>query len=161
MESSNQFTCLTYNTIDFLIQSKYILFGLYLKEANTKKQAAFENEVLPHINIGSFLEKQFMCKPTGESNTLLVMKKDDFGPDFQKQIVEYTGTDFPESGNFAISLNTSVTSRVMNVKILRLLPQGIRLTLNECGVNAIGFAKRRQILISPDKLLITLMRGEK
>ena len=161
MESSNQFTCLTYNTIDFLIQSKYILFGLYLKEPNTNKSAVFENEVLPHINIGPFLENQFMCKPTGESNTLLVMKKDDFDSDFQKLIVEYTGTAFPASGNFAISVNTAVSSRVMNIKILRLLPQGIRKAVNDYGVNAIAFAKRRQLLISPDNLLKQLMRCEK
>ena len=161
MESSNQFTCLTYNTIDFLIQSKYILFGLYLKEPNTNKSAVFENEVLPHINIGPFLENQFMCKPTGESNTLLVMKKDDFDSDFQKLIVEYTGTAFPASGNFAISVNTAVSSRVMNIKILRLLPQGIRKAVNDYGVNAIAFAKRRQLLISPDNLLKKLMRCEK
>ena len=161
MENSNQFTCLTYNTIDFLIQSKYILFGLYLKEANTSRSAVFENEVLPHINISRFLESQFMCKPTGESNTLLVMKKDDFDSDFQKLIVEYTGTAFPASGNFAISVNTAVSSRVMNIKILRLLPQGIRNTVNDYGVHAIAFAKRRQLLISPDNLLKQLMRCEK
>ncbi len=161
MESSNQFTCLTYSTIDFLIQSKYILFGLYLEKPNKELSVVFEKELLPHINIGAFLESEFACEPTGESNTLLVMKKDDFDSDFQKLIVEYTGVNFPASGNFSISVNTSVSSIVMSVKTLRLMPQGIREALNGCGVNAIAFDKRRQLLVSPDKLLERLMRGGK
>lgn len=161
MESSKQFTCLAYDTIDFLIQSKYIVFGIYLNEPNKKRSAVFENEVLPHINIEKFLENQFNCKPTGESNTMLVMKRDDFDSDFQKLIVEYTGIDFSSAGNFAISVGTSVSSTMMNLKTLRLFPQGIRKALNDCGVNAINFSERRQLLISPDNLLKQLMRSEK
>lgn len=161
MESSNQFTCLSYDTIDFLIQSRYIIFGLYLNAANTKKKAVFENEVLPHINISRFLETNFECKPTGESNTMLVLRKDDFDEDFQKQIIEYTGTEFPSSGHFAVSVNTSVSSVIMNIKELRLLPRGIRKKMNDYGVNALGFDNHRQFLISPDNLLKQLMRGAK
>ena len=161
MESSSQFTCLSYDTIDFLIQSRYVLFALYLKEPLTQKRASYEKEVLPHICIDSFLEKHFDCKPTGESSTMLVLKKDDFDADIQKQIVDYTETEFPVSGHFAVSVNSSVSSRIMDVTGLRLFPQGIRLKLNEYGLNAVGFDNHRQFLISPDNLLKQLMRGAK
>lgn len=169
METSNNFTCLSYDTVDFLIQSKYVLFGIYIGLKNEEKHINFEKELLPHINISHFLENRFSCRHVEDCNVMLVMQKDDFDIDLQKMIVDFTDTKFPASGNFAISVNSTVTSRIMDISLLRLIPRGIRLRQNECGICAIGFIQdsknsliqRNQILISPDNLLRKFIRSEK
>ena len=159
METSNHFTCLTYDTIDFLILSKYVLFGIYIGTNSEGNRIDFENEVLPRLSIGAFLEKEFNCHHTEDCNVMLVMNKADFDEDLQKKIVDFTGTAFPATGNFAISVNSSVTSRIIDISFLRLIPEGIRKRTNECGISAIGFTERRQILISPDNLLRSFLWG--
>ena len=161
MEVSNHFTCLTYDTVDFLIQSKYVLFGIYIQSITSEKQITFENEIIPHISIGNYLEENFLCKPVEDCNVMIIFKKDDFSKDLQRKIKKYTGTDFPESGNFAVSLNSQVTSRIMDISFLRAVPEGIRFKMNEYGVSAIGFQndskntslQRKEILLAPDSLL--------
>ena len=161
MEANNHFTCLSYDTIDFLIQSKYVLFGIYLPEKVEEKFISFENEVLPHINLAHFFEDNFLCKKKEECNVMLVMKKDDFDKTLQKKIVKYTEKEFPESGNFAISVNSDITTKLIDLSVLKLIPKGIREKQNSCGINAVAFSEagRRQLLISPDNLLRTFMGG--
>lgn len=161
METSKNFTCISYDTIEFLIQSQYVIFGIYLGNKTIGKNVNFEKELLPHISLGNYLEESFLCQHNEECNVMLVMKKDDFDLEVQKMIVEYTETEFPVSGNFALSVNTSVTSKIMDISLLRLIPNGIRLKLKEYGVSAIAFADKRQILISPDNFLRFFLRGEK
>ena len=159
METSSHFTCLSYDTIDFLILSKYVLFGIYIGTNDDGKRIDFENEVLPKLSIGSFLEKEFHCQHTEECNVMLVMNKSLLDEDVQKKIVNYTGTAFPATGNFAVSVNSSVSSRIMDISYLRLIPDGIRKRMNYCGINAIGFTEKRQILLSPDNILRSFLRG--
>ena len=160
MEASNHFTCLSYDTIDFLFLSKYVLFGIYIGTTNDEKRIDFENEVLPRLSIGNFLEKEFMCQHTEECNVMLVMNKADYDKDLQKKIVDFTGTAFPATGNFAVSINTSVTSRIIDISFLRLIPEGIRRKMNDSGVSAIGFTEKRQILLSPDNILRSFLREQ-
>lgn len=168
METLNHFTCLSYDTIDFLIQSKYVHFGIYLQSDVSEKNILFEEELLPHICIQPFLEKYYQCKAIENCNVMLVMKKDDFDTSLQKQIVKFTGTKFPVSGNFALSVSSAVSSKIIDLSVLKLLPQGIRLKQSECGVSAIGFEgeqkdkclQRRIILLSTDKMLKQLIRSE-
>ena len=159
METANHFTCLSYDTIDFLILSKYVLFGIYIEKSGDEKRIDFENEVLPHLSMGSFLEKEFQCRQKEDCNVMLVMNKSDFEEDLQKKIVDYTETAFPATGNFAISVNSSVSSRILDISFLRLVPQGIRKRMNDFGISAIGFTDKRQILLSPDNLLRCFLRG--
>ena len=159
METANHFTCLTYDTIDFLILSKYVLFGIYIGTNDDGKRIDFENEVLPRLSIGSFLEKEFGCRHTENCNVMLVMNKADFDEELQKKIVDFTGTAFPATGNFAISVNSSVSSRIIDISNLRPIPRGIRKRMKDCGISAIGFTERRQILLSPDNLLRSFLRG--
>lgn len=153
MEAHNHFTCIAYDTIDFLIQSKYVIFGIYLDVEKDVKNIVFNRETLPHIHIGHLLEKEFMCSSLEDCNVVLVMKKNDFEKDVQKLIEDFTETAFPASGNLAISVNSSVSSKIIDMKSLRLIPSSIRERQNECGVCAIGFSMKKQILISPDNLL--------
>ena len=169
METSNHFTCLSYDTVDFLIPSKYVLFGIYLSEADDVKHIFFENETLPLIRIGSFLEEKFNCKSIQECSVMLVMKKSDFIKKAQDLIVSYTETKFPASGNLAISVNSSVASKIIDISNLKPLPNGIRARQKKKGICAIGFQnntnnlgiQRKQILISLDYLLINLIGGKK
>ena len=160
MEASNHFTCLSYDTIDFLILSKYVLFGIYIGTNDDGKRIDFENEVLPRLCIGTFLEKEFHCQHTEDCNVMLVMNKAELDEDIQKKIVDYTGTAFPASGNFAVSVNSSVSSRIMDISYLRLIPEGIRKRMKDCGISAIGFTEKRQILLSPDNILRSFLRGQ-
>lgn len=161
MEAHNHFTCIAYDTVNFLIQSKYIGFGIYLAVDKDVKSIPFNRETLPHIHIGSLLEQTFSCKTVEDCNVVLVMKMQDFAKDVRESIVNYTQTAFPASGNLALSVNTSISSKVMDISCLHLIPEGIRKMQNECGINAIGFVKdsknpeilHKQILISPDFLL--------
>ena len=160
METSNHFTCLTYDTIDFLILSKYVLFGIYIGTNDEGNRINFENEVLPRLSIGAFLEKEFNCRHTEDCNVMLVMNKSDFDEELQKKIVDFTGTAFPVTGNFAVSVNSSLSSRIMDISYLKLVPGGIRKKMNDCGISAIGFTERRQILLSPDNILRSFLRGQ-
>ena len=168
MEETNQFTCLTYDNIDFLIQSRYVLFGIYLHKFNPEKSVTFDTEVLPHIYIGQYLEETFLCKPLEECYVMLVMNKDIFDKRIQKLISDYTGTKFPKSGNFAISLNASISSRIIDVSLLKLLPKGIRPKETEGGITAISFqntdnssVQRKQLLLSPDYLLKKMIQTKR
>ncbi|MBQ9207091.1 MAG: hypothetical protein IJ158_10310 [Treponema sp.] len=161
MDSLNHFTCIAYDTVDFLIQSKSVLFGVFLDVEKNEKNIVFNRETLPHIHIGELLEKQFNCARTGDCNVVLVMRIQDFIKEVRKDIINYTNTAFPASGNFALSVNTSISSKIIDTSNLRLLPLGIRDQQAKCGVSAIGFSLggkngtilRKQILISPDYLL--------
>ena len=169
METSNHFTSLSYDTVDFLIPSQYVLFGIYLEKDNNEKNVLFEKETLPHINIGGFLEENFNCKSIQECSVMMVMNKDDFSTDVQKLIVSYTETEFPASGNLAVSVNSEVTSKIIKIQNLKPLPKGIRPGQKKNGICAIGFLpaenntklERKQILIAFDNLLYKLIGGAK
>ncbi len=161
MEAHNYFTCIAYDTVDFLIQSKYVFFGVYLQVENSVRKIVFNRETLPHIHIGSLLEKEFLCKSLEDCNVVLVMNMHDFAKDVCKQIVDYTDTAFPASGNLALSVNSSISSRLVDLSSFRLIPESIRERQTECGICAISFPgtekeknlPKKQILISPDNLL--------
>lgn len=161
MEAHNHFTCIAYDTVDFLIQSKYVGFGIYLAVDKDVKSIPFNRETLPHIHIGSLLEQTFACKSVENCNVVLVMRMQDFEKDVRETIVNYTQTAFPASGNLALSVNTSISSKIMNISSIHLIPNGIRKMQSDCGISAIGFLPdsknpdiiRKQILISPDLLL--------
>lgn len=166
METFNHFTCLTYDTIDFLIHSKYVLFGIYIREKCKKNNTIFQNELLPHIFLGDFLEKKFLCTHTDETNVMFILNKSDLDKDLQNQIVKYCDTKFPASGNFALSVDTSVSNKIIDLDKLKLMPFGVRSRQNACGITAIGFENeskskdRRLILLSIDNILRSLIRGE-
>jgi len=152
LEALDYFTCIAYDTVDFLIQSKYVVFGLYLAVEKGERSIIFNREQLPHVNIGFFLEKAFVCKSSEDCNTVLIMRR----------------SDFPASGNFAISVNSLISSKALDISSLHLIPKGIRKVQEKCGVVAIAFASgekknefRRQILLSPDNLLQRLFAGQK
>ena len=167
MEVPNYFTCIAYDSVDFLIQSKYVVFGLYLAVEKEAKSIVFNGENLPHVHIGAFLEKAFSCTAEEECNVVLVMKMQTFPLDVQQQILTHTGTAFPLSGNFALSVNSLISSKDIAVSSLRLIPESIRRVQNKCGVSAIGFAPdekngnllRKRILLSPDNLLRAYFSG--
>lgn len=166
MEALNYFTSIEYDTVDFLIQSKYVVFGLYLSVAGESKNIIFNREKLPHIAIGSYLENTFFCKSMESCNTVLIMRKNDFPVDVQNLIQRFTGTAFPLSGNFALSVNSLISSKNIDISMLRLLPESIRNVQKQCGVCAIGFTaaeknkkSRKQILLSPDNLLKKILAG--
>ena len=161
MEASDYFTCIAYDTVDFLVQSKYVVFGLYLAVEKDVKSIDFNSELLPHIHLGSFLEESFSCSAKEGCNVVLVMRKNDFPADVQKKIQTYTETAFPLSGNFALSVNSLISSKNIALSSLRLIPESIRRVQNACGVCAIGFAQdkkdpdilRKRMLLAPDDLL--------
>ena len=169
METSNHFTCISYDSVDFLIPSKYVLFGIYLAKDNDDKHIFFENETLPHIRIGNFLEENFDCKSIQECSVMMVMNKADFAKNVQKLIESYTETKFPASGNLAISVNSAITSKIIDIQSLKPLPKSIRPRQKKNGICAIAFLpdenksqlERKQILISFDNLLLKLIGGKK
>ncbi|WP_294430009.1 hypothetical protein [uncultured Treponema sp.] len=161
MEAHNYFTCIAYDSVDFLIQSKYVEFGIYIDARKDLPYIEFNDETLPHIHIGSLLETEFSCKAKENCNVVLVMKIQDFASGMKEAIEEFTETNFPMSGNFALSVTSSISSGQIDISALRLLPEGLRKDMLECGICALGFIPdennkklmRKQILISPDKLL--------
>lgn len=161
MEAHNHFTCIAYDTIDFLIQSKYVVSGVYLDFDKSVKNVIFNRETLPHIHIGNLLEKQFLCSALENYNVVLIMNKRDFAKDVCRKIADFTDTAFPASGNLALSVNSSISSKIIDIASLHLIPESIRSRQAECGVCAIGFSSdgkigkpfRKQLLISPDNLL--------
>ena len=161
MEALNYFTCIAYDSVDFLIQSKYVVFGIYLEVENNVRNIVFNRETLPHIHIGSLLEKEFLCNSLEDCSVVLVMNMQDFSKDVRKEIVDYTNTAFPASGNLAISVNSSISSKIIDTSSFRLIPESIRERQLECGVCAISFPEnkneknnqKKQILISPDNLI--------
>ena len=169
METSNHFTCLSYDTVDFLIPSKYVLFGIYLPEENDENRVFFENETLPHIHIGRFLEETFNCKSIQECSVMMVMNKADFAKNVQNLIESYTETKFPASGNLAISVNSAITSKIIDIQNLKPLPAGIRAKQKKNGICAVCFLddenntqlQRKQILVSFDNLLLKMIGGKK
>ena len=146
---------IAYDTIDFLIPSSYIASGVYLMAEKSAKSLAFNRETLPHIHIGGLLEKEFRCVSKENYNVVLVLQSADFAQDVQKNIIDYTETAFPASGYVALSVNGAVSSRLISLDKLRLIPSGVRTRMNECGVSAISFAdeERIQLVISPDVVL--------
>lgn len=161
MEALNYFTCISYDNVDFLIQSKYIIFGIYLDVTADTGNIEFNREILPHIHIGTHLEKEFGCKAKENCNVVLVMKIQDFAADVRAKIEACTKTAFPRSGNFALSVSSSITNTQIDISNLHLIPKNMRAYMTNCGVCAISFIKqddnksssRAQLLISPDSLL--------
>lgn len=161
MEAHNYFTSISYDNVDFLIQSKYIVFGIYLDVAEEARQIEFNGEILPHIHIGPLLENNFSCKSKENCNVVLVMQIQDCEEGIKEIIERVTATSLPLSGNFALSVSSSISSRLIDTSNMHLLPNGIRKAMLESGICAIGFISdsqnknltRKQILISPDKLL--------
>ena len=155
------FTCISYNNMDFLIPSQYVASGIYLHVPKESKNLVFNKETLPHVFIGSHLEKEFDCAPTASANAVIVMNSKAFASDVNAGIVSSTDTAFPASGNIALSMTGSINSHEIEVSELKLFPQGIRSRLTECGICAIHFNDdgRKQILISPDSLLRRFFSG--
>ena len=161
MDAHNHFTCIAYDSVDFLIQSKHVLFGVFLDVEKEVKNITFNRETLPHIHIGHLLEKEFCCSRVEDCNVVLVMRSQDFMSGVQQDIIDFTNTAFPASGNLALSVNTSISSKIIDISVLRLLPEGIRDQQAKCGISGIGFSLggkngntlRKHILISPDRLL--------
>ena len=166
MEARNYFTSISYDTVDFLIQSKYIVFGIYLAVEQDAHQIEFNGEILPHIHIGRLLENNFSCKSKENCTVVLVLQIQDCEEGIKEIIERVTGTSFPLSGNFALSVSSSISSSLIDTSTLRLLPVGIRKAMLESGICAIGFISdsqnknltRKQILISPDKFLKNFLK---
>ena len=155
MEARSHFTCIAYNTVDFLIQSCYVVSGIYLQVDRGVRSISFNQETLPHIYIGDLLTKSFGCSSTDTYNVVLVMKMQDFVKDVSAKIVDYTKTAFPASGNLALSVDGAISSKLLDMGGFRLYPGSIRARLWECGICAIDYSDtgRRRILISPDLLM--------
>ncbi len=155
MEARNHFTCIAYDTIDFLVQSRYVVSGVYLQVDKQEKSIMFNKETLPHIYIGDMLGRSFGCSSSETYNVVLIMKMQDFEQDVCKKIIAYTQKAFPATGNLALSVDGSISSKVLETNTLHLMPESIRSRLWECGVCAIGFSEneRKRILLSPDMLL--------
>ncbi|GEM_PF-819949 len=155
MEAHNHFTCIAYDSVDFLIQSSYIVSGVYLQMDKEERSLTFNRETLPHIYIGDLLGRSFGCSSSESYNVVLIMKMQDFAQDVCKKIVSFTETAFPATGNLALSVDGSISSKVLEIHNLHLMPGSIRTRLWECGVCAIGFSgsNRKQILLAPDMLL--------
>ncbi len=155
MEAHNHFTCIAYDTVDFLIPSKYVVSGIYSDLSIDKPNVMFNKETLPHMHIGNSLEKEFLCSSHETYKVILVMKKQDFSKDVLEKIVSLTDTAFPASGNLALSVNGSISSKVLDINTLHLMPGSIRARMWECGVCAMGFSdsNRKRILISPDLIM--------
>ena len=149
------FTVIAYDTIDFLIPSSYIASGVYLSVEKTAKNLVFNRETLPYMHVGNLLEKEFKCASNENYDVVLVFQSADFAPDVQKSIIDYTETAFPASGYLALSVNGAVSSYLISLEKLRLIPNGVRGRMNECGVNAISFTDegRLQLVVSPDVIL--------
>lgn len=159
MKANNYFTCIAYNNVDFLIHSKYVVSGVYVDfhgaQSKELRNIVFNRETLPHIYIGDLLERTFGCAPIESYTTVLVMNGRDFSVDVCKKIEDFTETALPASGNFALSVNSSISSSLVDFSSLRLVPPSIRTKQNDCGVSAIGFTKndRKQFLIQADNLV--------
>ena len=148
-------TSVSYSDVDFLIQSQYVVSGVYLHIQKDSKNFVFERETLPHLHIGDLLEQTFNCKALEAFSVVLVMNKRDFAPDVCKKIADLTDTAFPASGNLALSLNGAISSKVIDTVALRLLPKGIQDRMTSYGICALSFVEqgRTQLLISPDLLV--------
>ena len=155
MEARSHFTCIAYNIVDFLIQSRYVVSGVYLQVDRGVKSIVFNQETLPHIYIGDLLTRSFGCTAKVGFNVVLVMKMQDFVKDVRAKIVSYTKTAFPASGNLALSVDGAISSKLLDMGGFRLYPGSIRARLWECGICAIDYSDtgRRRILISPDLLM--------
>ena len=155
MEAHNHFTCIAYSSVDFLVQSQYVVSGVYLHVPKNARNVVFNRETLPHIYIGDLLEREFLCQPLETYSVVLIMKQQDFVSDVCVKIADYTDTAFPASGNFALSVNGAISSKIIDVGSLRLMPSSIRGRMEECGICAVGFPgmTHKQLLLSPDMLL--------
>ena len=160
MENNNQFTCISYDSVDFLIPSSYIISGIYLNISKDKKSILYNRETLPHIYIGEFLEKEFFCKAIYDAGVVLLMSIEDFAKDVCVDIYNYTETSFPASGYLAISVNSDIISKELSFRDLHLLPKSIRERMSSCGICAAHFIdggenqkNKQQLLISPDMIL--------
>jgi len=155
------FTCISYDNIDFLIPSQYVVSGIYLYVQKDAKNLMFNRETLPHVFIGDYLEEVFECKPIGEANAVLVLNIKDFAKDVSSTIVSVTDTAFPYTGNLAVSLTGNINSHEIEISELHLMPKGIKSRLLACGICAIHFTEdgRKQILISPDAILRRYFSG--
>ena len=97
---------------------------------------------------------------------MFILNKSELDKDLQNLIVKYCDTKFPASGSFALSVDTSVSNKIIDLDKLKLMPFGVRSRQNACGVTAIGFENeskskdRRLILLSIDNILRSLIRGE-
>lgn len=162
-KKTEHFTCISYDNTDFLIPSKYVVSGIYLYVDKAATNLIFNKETLPHIFIGDYLEELFDCKPVGEANVVIVLNLGDFARDVAKSMIARTDTAFPATGNLAISVTGNIYSHKIEISQLRLLPQGIRGRLSNCGICAIHFKEdgRKQLLISPDSLLRRHFAGGK
>lgn len=160
---TEHFTCISYDTTDFLIPSRYVVSGIYLYVDKSANYITFNKETLPHIFIGDYLEQIFNCKPKGEANAVVVLNLKDFAKDVAKSMVSLTDTAFPATGNLALSVTGNINSHIIQISELRLPPKGIRSRLLNCGICAIHFNEdgRKQLLISPDSLLRRHFAGGK
>ena len=157
MEVHDHFTCIAYDSVDFLIQSRYVISGMYLEVDKEANSLVFNRETLPHIHIGGLLESTFSCAPAESYNVVIVMRNSDFDKEVRGKIIDYTDTAFPASGSLALSVNAAISSNIIALDSLRLPPLGIREKLFECGICAVSFngggIGRTQLLVSPDMLL--------
>ena len=161
METPRQFTCISYDTMDFLVPTEYVASGIFLSIPREERKIIFNRETLPHIFIGTLLEREFGCSSSAESNVVLVMNMKDFQKDVAKLIVDFTDTAFPASGHLALSVNAPISSGAIALADFHLFPEGIRERLSMYGMDAILFQKsgRKQVLISPDLLLRKFFSG--
>lgn len=161
MATLKQFTCITYDNVDFLIPCEYIVAGLYMPVEENTKDIVYNRETLPLLQIGSLLEKEFFCSTVTDVETVLVMNKRDFVSDVSDQIAEYSETAYPASGNMAFSLVGEIKSVFFSSDELEPIPEGIRDRMISCGICAIRFTEegRKQLLISPDLVIRKFFAG--
>ena len=161
MDQVSQFTCIVYDSLDFLIPSSYIVAGLYENMPTDASSIIYNREMLPHIHMNRLLEQEFKCNQISENGIVIVLNMKDFISDVCNSIVDYTSTAFPASGKLALSLNAEIFSTGIDLSELKFFAGAMRTQMNECGINAVRFTKdnKRQFLISPDLLIRKFFAG--
>lgn len=155
-----QFTCISFDNLDFLIPSHYVVAGFYSDILGSVENISYNRETLPFLSLGKIVEQEFHCSSKGVTNVALIMRKHDFATDVRVNISNYTKTAFPYTGNFAISFGTEMSSVLCDISEFRLLGSSIRSEMQNVGVSAIRFmGDREQLLIAPDLLIRKFFAG--
>ncbi len=155
-----QFTCISFDKMDFLIPSNYIVAGFFKSDVKSSSNIIYNWETLPHLYLPEIIMQEFHCSTKGVSDVALIMRKQDFAKDVRVHISNHTKTAFPFTGNFALSFGTEIRSIQFDTSELRLFGKSLQQEMQNNGISGIRFCENRnQFLIAPDLLIRKFFAG--
>ncbi|MCQ2594335.1 MAG: hypothetical protein MJ196_03645 [Treponemataceae bacterium] len=156
---TEQFTCISFDKVEFLLPTSYVVAGSYLGEHKDDNSLMYDSQVIPHLNVAEYVKETFGCSGKNNVDSALIFCAKDWNLSVIEKIEKKTLVNMPRSGLFALSFSAGYISRFVDTENLYLFSGCKRDFLFNHGISAVSFYEDKvQYLLNIDMLIAQFLK---